>query len=204
MTYSHPVTGRQEVGGGVTDTQHYAEALPNPTPTEVVREIEDDGPVTGGVRGLIGRFEHILRELGKFGVVGGVSFAVDFVIFNLLTVSGGMETITAGTISMIIAATVAFVGNRLWTWRNRERTSLRREYGLYFLFNLVGLGITDACLFLSHYVLGARFEWFHGHIADNVAKNIVGMALATTFRFWSYRQIVFKEQRESVQASHSE
>lgn len=188
----------------MTDTQHVSEALPNPTPTEVVREIESDGPLTGGLRGLVVRFEHILRELGKFGVVGAVSFGVDFVIFNGLMVSAKMGSLTAGTISMTIAATVAFVGNRLWTWRNRERTSLRREYGLYFLFNLVGLGITLACLYVSTDVLGARFAWFHGYLAKNIAKNVVGMALATTFRFWSYRQIVFREQRESVQVHHSE
>ena len=188
----------------MTDTQRIPEALPNPTPTEVVREIEEDGPVTGGLRGLVGRFEHILREVGKFGVVGAVSFAVDFAIFNGLRISAGMETLTAGTISMTIAATVAFVGNRLWTWRNRERTSLRREYGLYFLFNLVGLGITLACLFLSHYVLGSQIAWFRGTVADNIAKNLVGTAVATAFRFWSYRQIVFREQPESAQVHYSE
>jgi putative flippase GtrA len=193
----------------VTDVDQIAEPLPGPTPAEAVESVSTpdapgdpgapDKSGRSGVRGLIARFEHIIRELGKFGVVGAVSFAVDFAIYNTLTYEAHMETITAGTISMIIAATIAFVGNRLWTWRHRERTSLRREYGLYFLFNLVGLGITDACLFISHYGLGARFEWFQGHIADNIAKNIVGMALATSFRFWSYRRIVFREQRAAAE-----
>ena len=42
-------------------------------------------------------------------------------------------------ISTIIAATLAFIGNRFWTWRHRERTGLGREYVLYFGFNPVGL-----------------------------------------------------------------
>ncbi len=33
---------------------------------------------------------------------------------------------------------------------------------------------------------------FKGTLAQNVAKNVVGMALGTTFRFWAYRQIVFR------------
>jgi len=193
------------VSGG--QARRESEALPGPTPTEAVREIEYDlergAPVAGGVRGLIGRFEHILRELGKFGVVGGVAFVVDLLIFNVLSVSFGVEALTAGTISMIIAATVAFVGNRLWTWRHRERTSLRREYGLYFLFNLVGLGITLGCLSLTHYGLGSEIGWFRGHLADNISKNFVGTAVATAFRFWSYRQIVFREQ-EKASVDHAE
>jgi putative flippase GtrA len=156
-----------------------------------VTEVLEPEPRTG-VRGLVSRFEHVLRELGKFGVVGGFSFLVDFAIFNVLRHVAGVESLTAATISMVIAASVAFVGNRFWTWRDRERTGLRREYALYFMFNLVGLVITLGCLALSTYGLGAIWPVFKGAIAENAAKNVVGMALATSFRFWSYRQIVFR------------
>jgi putative flippase GtrA len=148
-------------------------------------------PAPTGLRALVGRFEHILREVGKFGVVGGVSFVVDVTIFNLERYAG-VEPLTAATISMVVAATVAFIGNRFWTWRDRERTSLRREYGLYFLFNLVGLGIALGCLAISTYGLGSHWPVFKGTLAENIAKNVIGMALGTAFRFWSYRQIVFK------------
>ena len=146
----------------------------------------------GGLRGLAARFEHLFHELGKFGTVGAVSFAVDFTIFNTLRALH-VESLTSATISMVIAATVAFIGNRFWTWRDRERRGLRREYTLYFLFNLVGLVIGLTCLGLSHYGLGSIWPSFQGALADNVAKNLIGMALGTAFRFWSYRQIVFRQ-----------
>jgi putative flippase GtrA len=146
---------------------------------------------------LYGRFEHLLRELGKFGTVGFISFAVDFTLFNLLLFADFKVPawpLVAATISMVIAATVAFIGNRFWTWRDRERTNLRREYTLYFLFNLVGLVIGLTCLGLSHYALGAAWPFFQTKLADNIAKNVVGMVLGTVFRFWSYRQIVFRKR----------
>jgi putative flippase GtrA len=163
--------------------------------TELQSVATEPGP--GGLRGLFARFEHLVRELGKFGTVGIVAFVVDVAIFNVLLFSG-TPTLLAKTISTVVAATVAFIGNRFWTWRDRERTNLRREYSLYFLFNLVGLIIGLACLWASHYGLGSIWPFFQGKLADNIAANIVGMAFGTLFRFWSYRNIVFRKTPDAV------
>jgi putative flippase GtrA len=147
-----------------------------------------------GVRSLALRFEHLYRELGKFGLVGVVAYAVDTTIFNVLVAKVGLETLVSGALSMAVAATVAFVGNRFWTWRHRPRSGLRREYTLYFFFNLVGLLIALACLGITHYGLGSVWPAFQSLLADNIAKNVVGVFFGTLFRFWSYRKIVFRAE----------
>lgn len=154
----------------------------------------DPGPAgaAGFARTLLIRFEHLLRELGKFGVVGALSYVVDMGLFNYCRVRLHIEPLTAKTISTAIAATVAFIGNRFWTWRHRERSGLGREYALYFLLNAVGLGIGLACLALSHYALGAVWAPGRSLLADNISQGVVGMALGTMFRFWSYRRFVFR------------
>jgi putative flippase GtrA len=138
------------------------------------------------------RFGQLMRELGKFGVVGGVAFIIDIALFNIAASVFGMGPLTAKTLSTVVAASVAFVGNRFWTWRNRASSGLAREYGLYFFFNAVGLGIGLACLAISHYGLGSIWPGvFRTLLADNIAANVVGVALGTLFRFWSYRRFVF-------------
>ena len=133
------------------------------------------------------RLGHLVRELMKFGVVGGVAFVVDIGLFNLL-LHATDKPLTSKTISAVVATTVAYIGNRHWTFRRRERSGVRREYTLFFLLNGVGLVIALACLAISHYLLD-----FTGRLADNIAANGVGLVLATTFRFWSYRRWVFRE-----------
>jgi putative flippase GtrA len=133
------------------------------------------------------RLGHLVRELMKFGVVGGVAFVVDVGLFNLL-LHATDKPLTSKTISTVVATTVAYLGNRHWTFRRRSRSGVRREYTLFFLLNGVGLVIALACLATSHYLLG-----FTGRLADNIAANVVGLALGTAFRFWSYRRWVFPE-----------
>lgn len=148
----------------------------------------------GLFRSLSDRFGHLLREVSKFATVGGVAFVVDFVLFNVLAAAGGVEPVTAKIVSTVAAATVAFLGNRFWTWRDRERSNPAREYALFFFFNAVGLGIAVACLAISRYGLGSIWPGvFQTTLADNIASFLVGTGLGSLFRFWSYRRFVFVE-----------
>ena len=139
--------------------------------------------------GLLGRLEARVRgvfaELAKFGTVGALSFVIDVTIFNAVLLVMD-KPLTAKVISTVFSATNAFVLNRAWSFKHRERTNVRREYTLFFVLNAVGLSISLLCLAVSHYVLG-----FESRLADNLAANGVGLVLGTTFRFWSYRRFVW-------------
>ena len=64
------------------------------------------------------RLGHLVRELMKFGVVGGFAFVVDVGLFNLL-LHATDKPLTSKTISTVVATTVAYAGNRYWTFRRR-------------------------------------------------------------------------------------
>jgi putative flippase GtrA len=140
---------------------------------------------------LYDRARDLFHELGKFGVVGAFAWVIDTGLFTALLLSMESET-TAKILATAVAATVAFVGNRFWTWRHRARSGLAREYGLYFFFNAVGLGISLVVLRISHHGLGAVWPAFATPLADVLAANVVGLAAGTAFRFWAYRQYVFR------------
>lgn len=131
------------------------------------------------------------KELGKFGVVGLIAYVIDLTVFNLLRFAGGEgplydKPLTAKVISVLAATTFAYFGNRNWTFRDRSKSSFRREYALFFVFNAVGMIISLSCLWVSHYLLG-----FESALADNISANIIGLVLGTIFRFWGYHTWVF-------------
>ena len=157
------------------------------TPPVVVAR-EDREPA---LRRLFERFAGLLREIGKFGVVGAICYGIDFTIFNVLLATMH-QPIVPKVISTLIATTAAFVGNRFWTWRHRSRSGLAREYPLFFGVNLVGLAIGVACLEISHEWLGGYWPALATPLADNLSGNVIGVGLASLFRFWAYRRFVFR------------
>lgn len=154
----------------------------------------DASTPTSGRHGSLGarlnaRFGSLLHEVAKFGVVGAVGAVVDIGLFNILliTVLQG-RPLTAGTVSFLAAVSVTYVGNRFWTYRHRERTGYARETALFFVFNVLGLLIQLGILAFSTYVLDFKTLW-----AENISRNVIGLGVATLFRFWAYRRFVFPE-----------
>lgn len=152
----------------------------------------------GLVRGLIDGVDKLWHEVAKFGVIGAFAFVIDVGLFNLLRFAGGEgpmydKPLTAKVVSVAVATTFAYFGNRYWTFRHRGRTSFHREYLLFFVLNGVGMAISVGCLWISHYLLG-----FTSALADNISANVIGLGLGTLFRFWSYRRWVFPEDVEAA------
>jgi len=97
-----------------------------------------------------------------------------------------------------VATAVSYVANRYWSFRHRERTSVAREGMIFFVLNGVGLLIQDAVVAFNFYILGNG----QNKAAEFIALN-VGIALATLFRFWSYRKWVWAEPAEGTEADAS-
>ena len=135
-------------------------------------------------------------QLVTFGAVGLLAFVVDSTVYNVL-LHGPLAryTITAKVISVTVATIVAWLGNRYLTFRAHRTRAVWREGVLFAISNLLGLGIAALCLFVSHYVFG-----FVSPLADNIAANGVGLVLGTTFRYLSYRFLVFPATQEGVPA----
>ncbi len=139
-----------------------------------------------------------VRQAMSFLLVGGVGFVVDIVVFNTLrTTVFSQDPIVAKVISTSLAIVANWIGNRYWTFRSERRRGSRaqvvREAVEFGLVSAAGSLIALGCLWVSHYALG-----FTSVLDDNIATNVIGLALGTVFRFVLYRVWVFGARRTTV------
>jgi putative flippase GtrA len=139
------------------------------------------------VRALYGQFQRLIHEAAKFGVVGAIAFVVTTVGTNLLHFQVGFGPLKANIVATIVATFVSYAGNRYWTFRHREGSTMTREYAVFFVLNGIGLAIQLACIGITYYLLGLT-----DRLSYNIAL-IIGIGLGTLFRFWSYRRWVWVE-----------
>ena len=138
----------------------------------------------------------LVTQLARFGAVGLVGLVIDIALFNLLRITVldpeiiAEGPIIAKTISTSVAIVVNWVGSRYWTFRLDRRRPAGREVLEFALVSIGGLLIAVGCLAISRYALE-----FTSLLADNIASNVIGLALGSAFRFALYRSWVFDARR---------
>ena len=135
--------------------------------------------------GLYSRYRHLVPELLKFCVVGGIGAVID--LGGAAVLHGGfhVEALEAKAISTVIATVLTYLGSRFWTFKHRENQALGREVAIFVVLNVIGLLIAEAVIAIVTYGLG-----LHSQLEYNAAS-VLGTGLATIFRYFAYRQWVF-------------
>src|ERR1043165_2544389 len=136
-------------------------------------------------RPLAERLRRLAPEALAFGTIGAANTLLYMAITWALLPIGAVK---ATVIATVVTTTLAYVANRYWTYRHHTRSALRREYTLFFGFNLVGMIIQSGAVGIAKY-------GFHLNEIDHklvlMATPLFAAGVATIFRFWAYRTFVF-------------
>ncbi|MEV6018906.1 MULTISPECIES: GtrA family protein [unclassified Streptomyces] len=157
------------------------------------------GPQEGPRSAVRQRFDLLVREVAKFGAVGGAGLLVNLLVFNLVRHLTGLQVVRASVVATVVSIVFNYIGFRYFTYRDRDKGGRTKELTLFLLFSVVGLVIENGVLYAATY----GFGW-DSPLQSNVFK-FVGIGVATLFRFWSYRTWVFQTlpAREAVASAES-
>jgi len=132
-----------------------------------------------------GSWRILVKEVVAFGIIGVVALFIDVGIYNLLF-HYGVGTLTAKTISTIVATTFAYLGNLNWSFSHRARKGLAKQATYFFVINGFTLAGGLVIMAFFAYPLHYKFDQFVMNVV-----NLFTIGLGTLARFWAYKRFVF-------------
>lgn len=134
------------------------------------------------------RFQLLISQIFRFGVVGTVGFAVDGGVLTLLSQLAGWDVYWARAVSFCSATVVTWALNRLVTFRvggGKQTRGRAKEYAGYFLIQTVGA--------LINLAIFAGLLWRFPELARlPIIPLAAGSAVALFFNFFAARHFVFQ------------
>ena len=94
----------------------------------------------------------LINQILKFGVVGGIAFAIDYGILFLLAKVIGLNELISAAISFIISLTFNYFLSTKWVFEAKKQTP--KEVIIFVLLSVVGLGINGVLIYLGTKKLG--------------------------------------------------
>jgi putative flippase GtrA len=132
------------------------------------------------------RYWFLAKEAVRFCVVGLSGLALTDCGANLLRYEVGLSGLVSFAIATVVATALTYIASRYWTFRHRERSGVGRETAAFFAVNGIGILISEGCIELTYLMHG------DSGLAYNLALN-GGAGLASIFRYWSYKNLVWRE-----------
>lgn len=140
---------------------------------------------------LATRLRALVGVGSRFLVVGAISTLIEIGVFNLLVYVFDWGLVAAKVAASLVALVNAYIGNREWAFRHRDRRGRLQEMVLFVGTNVVctllGAGLLWVGVEGLALLMGAR----PGAFAVNVV-NLASIAIVVLVRFVLYHKVVFR------------
>lgn len=99
----------------------------------------------------------LMGKIAGFGVVGGLAFLIDYGTMVLLTEVFGVPYLVSTTISFIVSLIFNYLASMRFVFAHRQDISRRREFVVFVVLSVIGLGINDALMWAGTDLVGIPY-----------------------------------------------
>lgn len=99
----------------------------------------------------------LIAQMIKFGFVGVLCFFIDYGIMVFLTELFGVNYLISSTISFAVSVTVNYILSVTFVFETDEKKSKLREFVIFVLLSIVGLGVNELCMYAGTELLGIHY-----------------------------------------------
>lgn len=101
--------------------------------------------------------KQLIAQFMKFGVVGAVAFVIDYGLLALLTEVFGVNYLASATVSFTASVVFNYVASMRYVFTHKEGMSRRREFVIFVVLSVVGLGINNVCMWAGVELFGIHY-----------------------------------------------
>lgn len=99
----------------------------------------------------------LVAQFLKFGVVGLIATGIDFGVMIFLTEVFGVDPVISSGISFCTSTVFNYLASMRFVFRHREDLSKRREFIIFVVLSLIGLGLNQLIMWGGTTVLGENW-----------------------------------------------
>ena len=102
--------------------------------------------------------QNLIAQIMKFGVVGILATLLDYVVMIVLTEVFGVPPVASSTISFSISVVFNYLASMRYVFSHREGMSRRREFIIFLVLSIIGLGINAALMWVGTELAGIDYR----------------------------------------------
>ncbi|WP_307740053.1 GtrA family protein [uncultured Parolsenella sp.] len=98
--------------------------------------------------------QKLIQQIIKFGVVGVLAFLIDYGLLMLLSQAFCMDPVLSAGISFCVSVVFNYLASMKYVFTHREDMSRQREFAIFIVLSVIGLGINELCMLAGVSLLG--------------------------------------------------
>jgi len=125
----------------------------------------------------------ILRDgvIIRYGLVGILGTIIHFASVILFVEAVRLDPVLGSGLGFLLVLVVSYILNRTWTFRSKSKGA--RQFIIYTLVSLSGLGLNSAIMFISVHILHWNYLYGQGLVVA-----VVPVSNYILNRFWTFRE----------------
>lgn len=103
----------------------------------------------------------LLKQILKFGVVGGIAFLIDFIIYSIVLnlVEWEYDYLLAGIAGFMVSLIFNYLASMAFVFERKDNADKKKEFLIFMVLSLIGLGVNTIVLWLCMDVTYSNWAW---------------------------------------------
>lgn len=150
----------------------------------------------------------LIKQILKFGVVGGICFIIDYligIVFMNIFMKIGFNFETASAIAAVfgfgISAVINYILSFKFVFERKEDLNRKVEFIAFIALSIIGLGLNTFLMWVSTGPIYQSSQWMQDNLGYNMMYTLARAIAAGIVMVYNFvTRKVFLENKKSVKA----